>query len=76
MVTDSKRFTDEMMQLVAKKHSKDHPIFPMIARGELSDDALKGFVKQFYLLFPKPFPHVFTKIQIVSHPCTANGTIF
>lgn len=56
MVVDSKRFSDEMMQLVAKKHSKDHPLFPMIARGELSDDALKGFVKQFYLLFPKPFP--------------------
>lgn len=56
MAVDSKRFSEEMMQLVARKHSKDHALFPMIERGELTKDALQGFVKQFYLLFPKPFP--------------------
>lgn len=56
MAVSSKRFLSEMQELVASKHSKDHPLFPMIANGELSGDALNGFVKQFYQLFPKPFP--------------------
>ena len=56
MVLDSRQFLDEMRQLVAQKHSKDHPLFGMIQNGELDRGQLKGFVKQFYQLFPKPFP--------------------
>ena len=56
MAIDSKRFLEEMQGLVAAKHSKDHALFGMIERGELTKAQLQGFVKQFYLLFPKPFP--------------------
>ena len=56
MAKDSKAFLTEMQGLVAKKHSKDHPLFAMIENGELTQAQLRGFVKQFYLLFPKPFP--------------------
>ena len=56
MAIDSSKFLTEMQQLVASKHSKDHALFGMIERGELTKAQLKGFVKQFYLLFPKPFP--------------------
>lgn len=53
---DSAKFLGEVQQLVAAKHSKDHPLFGMIERGELTPEQLRGFIKQFYLLFPKPFP--------------------
>ena len=56
MAIDSKKFLEEMQGLVAAKHSKDHPLFGLIERGELTREQLRGFVKQFYLLFPKPFP--------------------
>ena len=56
MAATGQVFLGEMQALVARKHSKDHPIFGMLARGELSREQLQGFVKQFYLLFPKPFP--------------------
>ena len=56
MAIDSKSFLDEMRGLVAAKHSKDHPLFGLIERGELTTAQLRGFAKQFYLLFPKPFP--------------------
>lgn len=56
MVSYDPSFLSEMQSMVAAKHSKDHPLFGMIARGELDRNALKGFVKQFYQLFPKPFP--------------------
>ena len=56
MATDSGEFLIEMQGLVAAKHSKDHALFGMIERGELTKAQLQGFVKQFYLLFPKPFP--------------------
>ena len=56
MALDSKKFLEEMQGLVAAKHSKDHALFGMIERGELTSEQLRGFIKQFYLLFPKPFP--------------------
>ncbi len=56
MAKDTKAFLEELQQLVAKKHSKNHPLFGMIERGELSSAQMRGFAKQFYLLFPKPFP--------------------
>jgi pyrroloquinoline quinone (PQQ) biosynthesis protein C len=56
MAADGKTFLKEMQNLVARKHSKNHEIFGLIERGELSPEQLRGFVKQFYLLFPKPFP--------------------
>ena len=56
MAVDSKKFLEEMYALVASKHSKDHELFGLIERGELTTEQLRGFVKQFYLLFPKPFP--------------------
>ena len=49
-------FVKEIADMVRKKHSKDHPIIAMIERGELDREQLKGFVGQFYLFFPKPFP--------------------
>ncbi len=49
-------FVKEIQEMVRKKHSKDHPVIGMIERGELGRDQLKGFVGQFYLFFPKPFP--------------------
>jgi pyrroloquinoline quinone (PQQ) biosynthesis protein C len=56
MAKDSKAFLEELQQLVANKHSQNHPLFGMIERGELSPAQMRGFAKQFYLLFPKPFP--------------------
>jgi pyrroloquinoline-quinone synthase len=49
-------FVQEIRAVVERKHSRDHPIIGKIERGELDADALRGFVKQFYLFFPKPFP--------------------
>jgi pyrroloquinoline quinone (PQQ) biosynthesis protein C len=56
MALSAQEFVKELQQMVRTKHSKDHPIVGMIENGELSRDALKGFVGQFYLFFPKPFP--------------------
>ena len=56
MALDSKKFLEEMFAMVAAKHSKDHRIFGLIENGELRKEQLRGFIKQFYLLFPKPFP--------------------
>lgn len=56
MPIPSESFVKEIYEMVQKKHSKDHPVIGMIEKGELSRDALKGFVGQFYLFFPKPFP--------------------
>ena len=53
---DSKTFLKEMQEMVREKHSKDHPLFDLIEAGKLDREQLQGFVKQFYLLFPKPFP--------------------
>jgi len=49
-------FVKEIQEMVRQKHSKDHPVIGMIEKGELSREQLKGFVGQFYLFFPKPFP--------------------
>ena len=52
----SSEFVKEIQQIVRAKHSKNHPIIGMIEEGKLDRAALKGFVGQFYLFFPKPFP--------------------
>ena len=49
-------FVKEIYATVRAKHSKDHPIIGMIEKGQLSREELKGFIGQFYLFFPKPFP--------------------
>jgi len=49
-------FAQELYEVVAARHSKDHPVIGMIERGELSREALLGFSVQFYQLFPKVFP--------------------
>ena len=49
-------FIQEIQKTVRAKHSKDNPLIGMVERGELDQAALKGFVGQFYLFFPKPFP--------------------
>ncbi len=56
MAISSESFVKEIQEMVQKKHSKDHPVIGMIESGELSREGLKGFVGQFYLFFPKPFP--------------------
>jgi pyrroloquinoline quinone (PQQ) biosynthesis protein C len=56
MALDTKKFLEEMQAMVVAKHSKDHAIFDMIEQGQLTQPQLRGFIKQFYLLFPKPFP--------------------
>ena len=56
MPIPSEEFVKEIQEMVLRKHSKDHPVIAMIERGELTREALKGFVGQFYLFFPKPFP--------------------
>jgi pyrroloquinoline quinone (PQQ) biosynthesis protein C len=56
MPLSGKEFIHEIQKLVRRKHSKDHPIVEMIEKGQLTQDQLKGFVGQFYLFFPKPFP--------------------
>lgn len=56
MPLSGKEFIHEIQELLRRKHSKDHPIVEMIDKGQLTRDQLKGFVGQFYLFFPKPFP--------------------
>ncbi len=56
MVLSGDDFVKEIQGMVQRKHSKDHPVIGMIEKGELSHEQLKGFVGQFYLFFPKPFP--------------------
>src|SRR5262245_54556775 len=56
MKTSSTEFVKEIQQMVRRKHSKDHPIIGLIEEGKLNREQLKGFVGQFYLFFPKPFP--------------------
>ena len=56
MALSSDAFIKEIQDTVRAKHSKDNPVIGMIERGELDREALKGFVGQFYLFFPKPFP--------------------
>lgn len=56
MPPSGEAFVKEIQEMVRKKHSKNHPIIEMIEKGELSREQLKGFVGQFYLFFPKPFP--------------------
>jgi len=56
MTLSGQAFVKEIQQMVLAKHSKDHPIIGMIEKGELTREQLKGFVGQFYLFFPKPFP--------------------
>ena len=56
MIVSSKEFVTEIQRMVRAKHSKDHPIIGMIEEGKLDREQLKGFVGQFYLFFPKPFP--------------------
>jgi pyrroloquinoline quinone (PQQ) biosynthesis protein C len=53
---DTHAFLAEMQGLVEAKHSRNHPLFDLIERGALPKEQLRGFVKQFYQLFPKPFP--------------------
>ena len=56
MSLSGKEFVQELHEMVRRKHSKDHPVIGMIERGELDREQLRGFVGQFYLFFPKPFP--------------------
>lgn len=56
MAATATAFAQELYELVARKHSKDHPVIGMIERGELTRDQLLGFTVQFYQLFPKVFP--------------------
>ena len=56
MGISSTEFVKEIQQMVRGKHSKNHPIIGLIEEGKLDREQLKGFVGQFYLFFPKPFP--------------------
>src|SRR5438445_8083726 len=56
MTVSGQAFVKAIQQMVLAKDSKDHPIIGMIEKGELTREQLKGFVGQFYLFFPKPFP--------------------
>jgi pyrroloquinoline quinone (PQQ) biosynthesis protein C len=56
MALSGQEFVKEIQEMVQQKHSKNHPIIGMIENGELTREQLKGFVGQFYLFFPKPFP--------------------
>ena len=56
MGISSTEFIEEIRQMVRGKHSKNHPIIGLIEEGKLDRQQLKGFVGQFYLFFPKPFP--------------------
>ncbi len=58
MTLSGQAFVKEIQQMVRAKHSKNHPIIEMIEKGELTREQLKGFVGQFYLFFPKPFPRI------------------
>src|SRR5947208_116561 len=56
MAATGTAFAKELYEVVAARHSKDHPVIGMIERGELSNEQLLGFAVQFYQLFPKVFP--------------------
>src|SRR5918996_1052913 len=56
MALSGQAFVKEIQEMVRAKHSKNHPIIDMIEQGHLTREQLKGFVGQFYLFFPKPFP--------------------
>ena len=56
MALEPKAFLAEVQALQQRKHSKNHEIFDLIEAGKLTRPQLNGFIKQFYLLFPKPFP--------------------
>jgi pyrroloquinoline quinone (PQQ) biosynthesis protein C len=56
MALSGQEFVKQIHQMVRAKHSKDHPVIEMIEKGQLSREQLKGFIGQFYLFFPKPFP--------------------
>ncbi|HLH78062.1 MAG TPA: iron-containing redox enzyme family protein [Candidatus Binataceae bacterium] len=56
MALSGEAFVREIQRMVERKHSKDHPVIAAIEAGELSKKQLKGFIGQFYLYFPKPFP--------------------
>ena len=56
MAVSGKEFVKEVQEMVHRKHSKNHPLIGMIEQGQLTREQLKGFVGQFYLFFPKPFP--------------------
>jgi len=56
MPLSTKEFIKEIQGMVRRRHSKDHPVIGMIESGELDRGQLMGFVGQFYLFFPKPFP--------------------
>ena len=56
MALSGRAFVQEIALMVEGKHSRNHPVIGMIERGELDFGQLKGFVGQFYLFFPKPFP--------------------
>jgi len=49
-------FAQDLYDVVAARHSKNHPLIGMIERGELTHEQLLGFAVQFYQLFPKVFP--------------------
>src|SRR4051812_473751 len=49
-------FAQDLYDVVAARHSKDHPLIGSIERGELTREQLLGFAVQFYQLFPKVFP--------------------
>jgi pyrroloquinoline-quinone synthase len=56
MAVAPKTFAQDLYDVVAARHSKDHPMIGMIERGELTREQLLGFAVQFYQLFPKVFP--------------------
>ena len=56
MAVSARTFAQELYEVVAARHSKDHPLVGKIERGELSREQLLGFAVQFYQLFPKIFP--------------------
>lgn len=56
MAVEAAAFVQELYDLVAERHSRDHPLIGMIERGELTRSQLLGFAVQFYQLFPKVFP--------------------
>jgi pyrroloquinoline-quinone synthase len=56
MAVSAQTFSQDLYEVVAARHSKDHPLIGMIERGELSREQLLGFAVQFYQLFAKVFP--------------------
>ncbi len=59
MSLSSEAFVKDIEELVSKKHSKDHPIIGMIERGELTREALKGFVGPVLPVFPQAFSQTY-----------------